>query len=964
MIFNNSRSDRWLLFALAGALSTLLLVAPATVVSAQEASDDEESADIKAMAAEEGAEDLADTDAILAEDLDSTIPTALRVQLEAPLNKKVAELRDIENDKGIHNVRASYMKRFVKVDDDAYQVVLHKRIAGDLELTVERYLITLERESSSSDSWTIADEKLERTFDGFLFRQISGDETFHAFDSFSADAEGMKISGGKGTMWVDYWQGKPRYMLLMADNLAYDYNPPVELNYHQINKLLKRKDKYKNDLVFEPARMFIHCEGDMCQKFLDNSFEGLRETDKGSIDPKLQDKYNDAMKAEKNNRKDNPMAGYVSNIYPDRKWYTVALKRASSSEHWAWLNFDSYEPEEVSYGVSRMGDFDTYGPIFTYNSEETRASGVSPYDLERRDDSNALAFDLVSVKGKVDLGIEDADTMNCDLTYRLKIKKPTDFLVMSIAQLRGNRGDTKRASMNVYFIEDGEGNELSYLRRGSSWGYVSLGETRQEGEEVQIRVKFTNSNAIYKINPSYSYVDRGGWMPFVRFGDMIDGFDLTIRAPKRYEVLGVGHPVSDKIEGEARVVRFESDSAVSFPTIIVGDYIDAKPGFKATKFDGTEIPVRVYVDKTSTMSYGNWQSREEAIGEVNSGIEEIRPNSLKPIAEQAANSLNLYREVYGVDYPFKKLDLVNDPVGSYFYGQAPASIVYLGTGVFRATGEMAHGGGSSISEFKESVVAHEVAHQWWGSLVAMGNQRNYWFVESLAEYSSALFIESLYGRKSPQAGRKAYLDKVDEWRRVVLEAASYASVQDVDTMWSGGDFPGQARQAAIYNQGPYAFHILRETFGDEKFFAFLKALAQEYQGNEIVTRDIQNVAETSFGGTMEWFFDQWIRNPGIPEYSFNYTTRMAEDKTYIVEGNIKQRVVLGPDKQVLEGAFYRGIITVTVTGVDKQDYPVRILVENETTPFQFKVPVKPRDIVLNKSGEMLAHDIFVNEDFY
>ena len=73
---------------------------------------------------------------------------------------------------------------------------------------------------------------------------------------------------------------------------------------------------------------------------------------------------------------------------------------------------------------------------------------------------------------------------------------------------------------------------------------------------------------------------------------------------------------------------------------------------------------------------------------------------------------------------------------------------------------------------------------------------------------------------------------------------------------------------------------------------------------------------------------------------------------------------MGPDKQVLEDTFYRGIITVTVTGTDKQDYPVRILVENETTPFAFKVPVKPRDIVLNKNGEMLAADIFVNEDFY
>ena len=190
-----------------------------------------------------------------------------------------------------------------------------------------------------------------------------------------------------------------------------------------------------------------------------------------------------------------------------------------------------------------------------------------------------------------------------------------------------------------------------------------------------------------------------------------------------------------------------------------------------------------------------------------------------------------------------------------------------------------------------------------------------------------------------------------------------ASVVDADTMWSGGIYPGQARTAAIYNQGPYAFHILRETFGDEKFFAFLKNLARSLQGKEVVTNDLQRVAEESFGGNMQWFFDQWIRGIGLPEYSFEYTTRMAEDKTHIVEGKIRQRIVVGPEKSVIEGKFYRGIITVTVIGTDKKEYPARVRLEGEVTPFAFKVPVKPRDVILNKNGEMLAHDITVNQAF-
>jgi hypothetical protein len=102
---------------------------------------------------------------------------------------------------------------------------------------------------------------------------------------------------------------------------------------------------------------------------------------------------------------------------------------------------------------------------------------------------------------------------------------------------------------------------------------------------------------------------------------------------------------------------------------------------------------------------------------------------------------------------------------------------------------------------------------------------------------------------------------------------------------------------------------------------------------------------------------------GIPEYSFHYSTRLAEDGTYVVEGEVKQRVVVGRSKTPVDGMTYRGMITITVTGKDKKEYPVRVLIENEVTPFAFKVPVKPREIVLNKSGEMLAHDVLINEDF-
>jgi hypothetical protein len=897
--------------------------------------------------------------------VDSDVPFDLRQQLEIPLQKKVAELRAKTDAEGMHNERGSYMKRFVKVDDDTYHVVLHRNIAGPEELTTERYLLTLERASGGS-TWTIADEKLERTVSGLLFRTKPGDETFQEFDSFSIAREGLTISGGHGALVVDSWHGRPSAISLVADNLVYEYEAPKDLNYFEVLRILKRNEKSKLDVVFPPDRLNIFCQADECEKFL-AEIKGRRDITADALPGDLANRYKDYMKEIREARHDNPLGGFRTEQFPERRWYSISMKRKSASDHWAWLDYDSMEPEEVTFGVTRIGDWPTYGPLFTYYSEQTRASQADPYELERRPDAFGLTYDLLGVTGDVDMSVEDADTMRCDLKYRLRVKKPIVLLPMAINTVRdvpGSQEDAKRPSMSVHFIEDGAGQELTYIQVGASFGWVVLPKPAQPGDELTVHVKFTNANALYKLNPSYSYVSRSGWLPFVRFGDMIDEFALNIRVPRRYEVLGVGQQMSSRIQGDYRVAQYASDSPVNFPTIIFGDYQSDKSRIAAKKMDGTEIPVVCYADKTSMMLFSQWKKIEDVRSEVGAGIDEIRANALRVYAEQAANALNLYREIYGVDYPYKKLDLVNDPIGPGYYGQAPASIVYLGSGVFRATGAVAHGGGEQISKFKESVVAHEVGHQWWGSLIASGNFRHYWFIESLAEYSSALYVENLYAsQKSPEAGRKAYLEKVEEWRRNILEANSMASVVDADTMWSGGVYPGQARTAAIYNQGPYAFHILRETFGDEKFFAFLKNLAQSLKGKEVVTNDLQLVAEQSFGGNMQWFFDQWIRGIGLPEYSFEYTTRMAEDKTYVVEGKVRQRVVVGADKSVIEGKFYRGIITVTVIGVDKQEYPARVRLEGEVTPFAFKVPVKPRDVVLNKNGEMLAHDITVNQAF-
>jgi hypothetical protein len=233
-------------------------------------------------------------------------------------------------------------------------------------------------------------------------------------------------------------------------------------------------------------------------------------------------------------------------------------------------------------------------------------------------------------------------------------------------------------------------------------------------------------------------------------------------------------------------------------------------------------------------------------------------------------------------------------------------------------------------------------------------------VESLAEYSSALYIEEeARVSEGPEAAKKVYQDKVARWRREILDTDLQASVQDATMVWSGGLVGG--RTAAIYNKGPYAFHVMRMTWGDEKFFKFLKELVQGLKNHAIVTRDIQKFAEKSFGGNMDFFFDQWLRGVGQPEYTFSYKVRQTENGKWEVSGTIAQRTLVGSKKDPIDNLYFTAIVPITVVSKSGKTYRVPLKVQGASIPFQFPIPEEPREVTLNKYGESLAYDVVVKK---
>ncbi len=853
---------------------------------------------------------------------DEEIPSGTLTELKRAVNTQIEEIWKEKVD-GKHVRRGTCAMAFQPAGEKRYEVEFYEDSIADDALTRERYTLTLEPDGSRE--WKVTDKKLLDNVTG-LQRYSPGDETFFRFDAFSFDKEGLRAKGGPGTLMIRHRGEEITSATFVAEGLEYNYEPPEGVSFYARHQVIKHlKQKY---LEFTPERGALVCSPNYCDEFLEEIFSNRREASRSDMDPLILEMMRDDEKELEKNRGKNNFGGFRFAEEQDNTFYMLRLKQ-KNKKHWLGLMYDDWDPKEVSLSVTGF-----WPVLYNYYSEATRKAQIDPYELEYRPDEEARFFDVRTIEGTVELAIEDSETMHGDLTYELVAHKELPWISFAITRNLRERNDkkaTKTPNVKIETLRNEKGENLFWIQTGSNSGRVIFPEPIKKGQKFRLEMAWTNTGCIYDHSASYSYVDRGGWLPFVRFGDLIDSLKLTIKVPAKFSTLGIDKKVSEEVADGVNISRWESTHPISFPTIIYGEYYEVESETVAKKLDGTKIPVTIHVDKVAMHD------------------SDIRPKQLRPLVEQAAQAINLYTQVWGVEYPFTKLDLVNDPVGGFLYGQAPASIIYLADRVFRGAGTMASvldgADSTSISRFLKTVVAHETGHQWWGSSTANRNSGNYWFIESLAEYSSALYVEKA-------EGHDAYLRKVESWRQAVVTADLLYPIQSGYTEWAGEARGGA--QSAIYNQGPFAFHILRETFGDAKFFTFLRMLGRSTANHEIVTRDIQKVAEAAFGGSMDWFFDQWIRGVGLPEYRWNITSRKTEDGQFLVEGTILQRVILGKKQEVLPETYFRGAIPVKISFADGSVQKVPLLVEGETTTVRFKVPKEPKKIGFNADNEILS----------
>ena len=196
---------------------------------------------------------------------------------------------------------------------------------------------------------------------------------------------------------------------------------------------------------------------------------------------------------------------------------------------------------------------------------------------------------------------------------------------------------------------------------------------------------------------------------------------------------------------------------------------------------------------------------------------------------------------------------------SNLFEEYPYASEKYGHAEFGWGGGMEHTTVSFMGNFSRNLIAHELAHQWFGDKITCGSWKDIWLNEGFATYLSGLVIEDLDGNSSFRTWKQQRINYITS------EPDGAVYLTDQDTTNVSRIFSSRLS----YNKGAMVLHMLRKKLGETIF----------YQGNQdylsdpnlafdyAKTPDYKAKMETASGVDLTEFFDDWIYNQGYPSYT-------------------------------------------------------------------------------------------------
>jgi aminopeptidase N len=223
-------------------------------------------------------------------------------------------------------------------------------------------------------------------------------------------------------------------------------------------------------------------------------------------------------------------------------------------------------------------------------------------------------------------------------------------------------------------------------------------------------------------------------------------------------------------------------------------------------------------------------------------------------------------------------------------------------------------------------VVHEVAHQWWGNSVTEKDWDDVWLSEGFATYFAHLFTEQSRGRDAFVRGLKNDVN-------VILEAQRAAPEQPI--IHRNLDDMKRVLNRLVYQKAGWVLHMLRGIVSTEKFWDGIREYYQRYRNLNASTDDFRQVMQQAAGMDLQWFFEQWLKRPGVPKLA----------GTWMYDGAAK-RVDLQL-QQVQAGAPYRLPLEIALTMSDGEVTVRRVELLTPEGHFTIASEREPTNVIID-----------------
>jgi aminopeptidase N len=458
---------------------------------------------------------------------------------------------------------------------------------------------------------------------------------------------------------------------------------------------------------------------------------------------------------------------------------------------------------------------------------------------------------------------DSSNNINCKAVINVNFKAPVNSVSFDLDNVSLEGKGMKVSSVLL------DGKSAEWEHSGNKMRVI-ISSPAVQGSSAEITVGYSGTPADGLIISRNKFGNRtffadhwpdraSAYLPVIDHPSDKAAVDFLITAPSHYEVVANGYLVeeSDLPQG-LKLTHWKEDVPlpVKVMTFAAADFAVRLAG----SADGIQVWTWVFPE-----------NREEGFYDYSVAV---RP-------------LEFYSGLIGA-YPYEKLANVQSK--TIFGGLENAGCIFYSENSVTGRG------------MAENLIAHEIAHQWFGNSVTEGDWQHIWLSEGFATYLTSVYNEMTYGKEKLAESMKMA-------RSRVLRASERTPRPVIDTAIT--NLMGLLN-ANSYQKGAWVLHMLRQEVGEESFWKGMRLFYERFRNGNAVTDNFRNVMEEVSGKDLQKFFNQWLYLPGEPNLLIKIEAGRENGTSEIIIEQVQDKLFSFPLEIQLKDSDGSRTITIPV----------------------------------------------------